>query len=168
MDGGIADWQKIGMAQWKDIEETVAETVSHYLTKQAGITEFIKPSYSKTLVYNLPRLKQFKDFSKAVYIEDFGKILAKYRFGEKNLKWESLFNSINSVDFDIVDYAKKYETYVMTFKDEIMDIILEAVNDKNLHSYVKESFERGWGNYDLNEIGFAESLIIAMAKLGVK
>lgn len=170
INGGTYDWDKFSLNKWNEIEETVAETVAHYLTRQAGVKEYIVPSYPGYLVQNLPKLKKLNEFKNAVKIEDFGKTLSKYRFMKNNAGWKSLYDKINSVKIDMVKYAKSYEKYVMDNKEEIVNIIFEStgMKDKKIKKHIRESIDDGWDWYDFEEDGFIESLIIAMTKLGVK
>jgi hypothetical protein len=152
-------------------EEIIAETVANYLTKTVGITKEFKPAYSNYLVANLPRLKQLPEFVGCNTVADFGEVLVKYRYGNKRIiGWGELKNQIESQPFDLVGYAKQYEEYVKKHKDEIIEVIFEATgsNNQETKSHISQSIDRGWANYNINEPGFLDSLIIAMNRLGVK
>jgi len=61
-NGTVSDINKIGDAAYRDVEETVAETVAYYMTRKAGITEELVPSYVSKMINNLPKLKRLPEF----------------------------------------------------------------------------------------------------------
>lgn len=146
-------------------EETVAECVAHYMTKEAGITEEIMPSYSNYLINNLPKLKQLPEYKKCSTIADFGKILSKYRYGAVDAELLDLRGSLEKINIDINEYAKQYRQYVMDNLDDIVNKIKENSPDAPF-SVIKDYVEDGWHN--MKGQGFNDSLILAMNRLGVK
>lgn len=153
------------------VEETVAETVAHYMSEKAGITSEIAPSYSNYLVINLPKLKKLPEFSGCNSISDFGKILAKYRYDFTDAQLTSLSELLDSQAFDLKEYAKQYESYVRQNIDSIVDLIYEnqGQNNERLKPIIKDSILRNWQTYNSERAnGFTDSLIIAMNRLGVK
>ncbi|MCO5387806.1 MAG: minor capsid protein [Desulfosporosinus sp.] len=171
--------QKIGAKDWTDIEETATEAAAHYMTRKLGITDEIAASYAEKLIRNLPRLKQLDEFKDCVKLEDFGAKFLKYRFAEttKTVDWERLSTELVGVSVNsLADYAPQYESYVMSHKAEMLELLYDSVSENgklsDKASYMRileHSFDSGWKVYsDVDGPGFTQSLIIAMQRLGVK
>ncbi|AEE95298.1 hypothetical protein [Mahella australiensis] len=153
------------------LEDTIAEVIAHYMVKEAGNTEEITPAYSGYLIQILPSLKKMPEFKDCETIADFGEQLAKYRFGaSRKAGWEEINKAISTYPIDVTQYAKQYEQYVKDNMDSIVEAIMDnqGLEDSDLRAAVRTSIENGWENYDINELGFQDSLIIAMNRLGVK
>ena len=68
-------------------------------------------------------LKEFKDCKT---IEDFGEIMFDYRLGnKKTAEWSKMYNTLSSLHFDKLEYAKKYFDYIENNLDDITDKIIE-------------------------------------------
>jgi len=170
MHGLISDERWTGDPKWLDIEETVAETVAHFMAKKAGVTGEIAPSYSDRLVLNLPRLKRLHGFENCSSIADFGEVLAKYRYEMPTAQWAQISDLLTKNLFDVVEYSKQYEAYVKKHLDEIVALIYENTGaDNNVtKDLIRGSVVQGWKEYNLDYPGFADSLIIAMNRKGVR
>lgn len=170
-NGTVSDVLKIGDHAHRDFEETVAETVAHYMTKKAGITEEIVPSYASKLVVNLPKLKRLPEFSNCKKIEDFGGVLAKYRYDKPTSQWEKYTTYLAKEELDIVKYSKSYKAYVINNINEIVELIVEAEGATNLSVKSKEAIAnriiKAWENEDSNSSTYYVSLVIAMNRIGV-
>lgn len=176
--GLFQDRNAVGMDKWTRFEETAAETVAQYLLKTAGVKKEIGFSYSQYLVENLPRLKKLEEFADCKTVTDFGRSFMRYRFSENHntAEWGSLASRVEAVTFDLEEYAKQYENYVMNHQDEILELLYDSVQDQNkltdkagYIATIKRSFEAGWKNKkDTFGPAFSDSLIIAMNRLGVK
>jgi hypothetical protein len=152
-------------------EDTAAEVVAHYLVREAGIEGEIAPSYSKYLIEVLPSLKKNPEFAECKTIADFGERLAKYRFSEpRKIGWEEIDKIVRENQIDVLEYAEQYKDYVFQNMDSIVETIAENTGDKRpvMKNAIKDSIRRGWIMQDTDEIGFADSLAIAMNRLGVK
>lgn len=175
---GLKIDKNFGALDWVNIEETATESAALYLKKAAGITKEITPAYSDKLIWNLPRLKQLEEFKDCTTIEDFGAKFLKYRFSDnsKTVEWTRLANNIDKQPLDMVQYAKQYEKHVLENKNEILEMLFDAVTDTTKVSKkefykqaITKSFEEGWNVYqDKYGLAFTQSLIIAMNRLGVK
>lgn len=171
MTGARLEYSRLGFERWVAVEETVAETVAHYMAKQAGFTQEIVPSYSKYLVQNLPRLKQLPEFASCNSIADFGKVLAQHRYEYRTADWEELAKNIANHQVDMIKYAKQYEKYIKYHVDEIVQGLgdlsgITSITDEQ-HKYISDLIIKAWDNMDIDAPAFTDSLIIAMNRLGV-
>ncbi len=151
----------------REAEETVAETVAHFMLKEAGIQEEICPSYSNLLVNNLPKLKQLQEFRDCAKITDFGKILSKYRYIDRDSELITLRSQLASQQIDLVGYSSQYKDYIFNNIDSIAAKIAEN-NPSTSVDIIKRAINGSWNNMDVNGPGFTDSLIVAMNRLGVK
>jgi hypothetical protein len=171
MNGAPINISGFGPSAFRDVEETVAESVSHFIARTAGITEELTPSYAKVLARNLPRLKRLPGFEKCSTIADFGKELAKYRYSKKyrTASWKQLAGQLAGVDLDLTGYAAQYEGYVTGHLEEITDLVLENQGGKYPRDLVRNSIVNGWKRpYNQGEPGFWDSLAVAMNRVGVQ
>jgi hypothetical protein len=171
MTGARIEYSRLGFDRWVAVEETVAETVAHFMARQAGITQEIVPSYSQYLVHNLPRLKSLPEFASCNSIADFGRVLAQYRYEYRIADWEELAKKIANQQVDMIKYAKQYEKYIMDHVDEIIQGLgdlsgITSITDEQ-HKYISDLIIKAWDSMDINAPAFIDSLIIAMNRLGV-
>lgn len=168
MNGYITDEKWLGDPDWLDVEETVAESVAHFMVRKAGIEEEIAPAYSERLIRNLPKLKRLPEYSQCTTIADFGRVLSKYRYEERTARWMPIADYLAKETLDVVEYSKQYEKYVKDHFDEIVDLILENNGFAVERHVIEASVYDGWTYRDTDYPGFTDSLIIAMNRLGVR
>ncbi|HFI0686990.1 TPA: phage minor head protein [Streptococcus suis] len=163
---------------WLDIEETFAETSSHYAIKQAGIDAKLSPAYPDKLVNVLPRLKQLDKFKNASTLSDFGEIAWNERLAGQASTWESLAKEVNDIQHDWVSYGKRYEKYIKENETDLLGLMLQNMpqydNEQirgmmlgDLHSALDKA-ENG-GQLNSNEqMVYSNILAVAMNLIGVK
>ena len=126
MNGLKTDLRSLGKYEFLLIEETFTESTAHYLIKELGISDNLMPAYSGYLTETLPKLKMLKEFKDCKTIEDFGEIMFDYRLGNrKTAEWSKIYNTLSSLHFDKLEYAKKYFDYIENNLDVITDKIIE-------------------------------------------
>lgn len=126
MNGLKTDLRSLGKYEFLLIEETFTESTAHYLIKELGISDNLMPAYSGYLTETLPKLKMLKEFKDCKTIEDFGEIMFDYRLGnKKTAEWSKMYNTLSSLHFDKLEYAKKYFDYIKNNLDVITDKIIE-------------------------------------------
>ncbi len=164
---------------WKPLEETFAETTSHYLSSLVGIGDDLIPSYSSILAENLPKLKQIPKFKDCETFLDIGRIGVEYRWGKTpSANWNDLFSELQNVKLDKVDYASKYLGYIKKHKDRMVDRFLE-VNPPYLVQYRStmlddleagiKSVENGtYPNNSNEKMLFDAAFVNAMKEVGLK
>lgn len=183
-DNTKTDYRKVGDKEWRKIEETFAECVSHYMVKhELGIKKELPIVYSEYLIEVLPKLKKYTpDYKNCNTISDFGKVASKYRFGKRAMSnWGSTSSIVENNDLDIYNYAKNYIDYISLTKNELIDIILpeyEQTSDnllKQLDNILNQFKSKNIPNiFNLTDEEkkkfyiFYDTLIIAMNRLGVK
>lgn len=163
---------------WLDIEETFAETSSHYAIKQAGIDAKLSPAYPGKLVNVLPRLKQLDKFKDATYLSDFGEIAWNERLAGQASTWESLAKEVNDIQHDWVAYGKVYEKYIKENETDLLGLMLQNMpqydNEQirgmmlgDLHSALDKAENGGWLSSN-EEMVYSNILVVAMNLIGVK
>ncbi|MGQ7335471.1 phage head morphogenesis protein [Streptococcus suis] len=163
---------------WLDIEETFAETSSHYAIKQAGIDVKLSPAYPDKLVNVLPRLKQLDKFKNASTLSDFGEVAWNERLAGQASTWESLAKEVNDIQHDWVSYGKQYEKYIKENKTDLLGLMLQNMpqydNEQirgmmlgDLHSALDKA-ENGGGLNSNEEMVYSNILVVAMNLIGVK
>lgn len=183
-DNTRTDYRKVGDKEWRKIEETFAECVSHYMVEhELGIKKELPIVYSEYLIEVLPKLKKYTpDYKNCNTISDFGKVASKYRFGKRAMSnWGSTSSIVENNDLDIYNYAKNYIDYISLTKNELIDIILpeyEQTSDnllKQLDNILNQFKSKNIPNiFNLTDEEkkkfyiFYDTLIIAMNRLGVK
>lgn len=183
-DNTRTDYRKVGDKEWRKIEETFAECVSHYMVEhELGIKKELPIVYSEYLIEVLPKLKKYTpDYKNCNIISDFGKVASKYRFGKRAMSnWGSTSSIVENNDLDIYNYAKNYIDYISLTKNELIDIILpeyEQTSDnllKQLDNILNQFKSKNIPNiFNLTDEEkkkfyiFYDTLIIAMNRLGVK
>ncbi len=173
---GLKTDYPIDKAKWLHIEETFAESSAHYLTKQAGITAEISPSYPKKLVDVLPRLKRTGKFKDCKTIADFGKIAWNDRIKGNSGEWLGVYNEAMKVKHDWVKYTEKYIDYIDKNKEELIDVMLENMpQSRQYRNYMINDVANARVKIKTNdlltsneEIVMSNLLAIAMNRLGVK
>lgn len=174
-DGLKTDFGSLSNGAWLDIEETFAESSSHYLASQIGITD-LAPSYAARLCEMLPRLKKLPEFSSCSSIADFGEIAFNGRMNGTGAEWAELYNRAMSVPHNWKSYSKQYFPEISANMDDYIDKMLE--NMPNYKQY-RESMKRELGlaiekisngsTLTHNEnLVVANVVSIAMNRLGVK
>ena len=176
-NGLVHDIGDISFQEWAYVDDVFAEVTAHHLTKSVGITKEIAPSYASHLVKSLPKLKTLPEFSSCNTIADFGEVAYRYRFSDTgNAQWKSIFDVINSSNDGIIDYSKKYISYIEENKSELVDKLLENMpkfsNYKSnmvgdIDTAIK-NINDGYGLSGNEKMVFENALIIAMNRLGVK
>ncbi|QWV87426.1 phage head morphogenesis protein [Streptococcus parasuis] len=163
---------------WLDIEETFAETSSHYAIKQAGIDAKLSPAYPDKLVNVLPRLKQLDRFKNASTLSDFGEVAWNERLAGQASTWESLAKEVNDIQHDWVSYGKQYEKYIKENETDLLGLMLQNMpqydNEQirgmmlgDLHSALDKAENGGWLNSN-EEMVYSNILVVAMNLIGVK
>lgn len=167
-----------GSIRWLDIEETFAETSSHYAIIQAGINEKISPAYPDKLVEILPRLKQTDKFKKAKTLSDFGEIAWNDRLNGRASTWLELAKEVEAIDHDWIEYSKQYKDYITKNRDKLMDKMLENMpSNKDFKDYMLTDLDNALEKIDNDDLtGFTSNenmiysniLANAMNEIGVK
>ena len=163
---------------WLDIEETFAETSSHYAIKQAGIDVKLSPAYPDKLVNVLPRLKQLDKFKNASTLSDFGEVAWNERLAGQASTWESLAKEVNDIQHDWVSYGKQYEKYIKENETDLLGLMLQNMpqydNEQirgmmlgDLHSALDKAENGGRLNSN-EEMVYSNILVVAMNLIGVK
>lgn len=163
---------------WLDIEETFAETSSHYAIKQAGIDAKLSPAYPDKLVNVLPRLKQLDKFKNASTLSDFGEVAWNERLAGQASTWESLAKEVNDIQHDWVSYGKQYEKYIKENETDLLGLMFQNMprydNEQirgmmlgDLHSALDKAENGGWLNSN-EEMVYSNILVVAMNLIGVK
>ncbi len=163
---------------WLDIEETFAETSSHYAIIQAGINEKISPAYPDKLVNVLPRLKQTDKFKDAKFLSDFGEIAWNDRLNGTASTWLELAKEVEAIDHDWIEYSKQYKDYITKNRDKLMDKMLENMpSNKDFKDYMLTDLDNALHKIDNDDLtGFTGNenmvysniLVNAMNEIGVK
>lgn len=126
MNGLKTDFMTLGKYEFLMIEETFTESTAHYLIRELGIADNLMPAYSGYLTETLPKLKMLKEFKDCKTIEDFGEIMFDYRFGnKKTAEWTKIYNTLDNLHFDKLEYARKYFSYIENNLDDIADKMIE-------------------------------------------
>lgn len=167
-----------GSIRWLDIEETFAETSSHYAIIQAGINEKISPAYPDKLVNVLPRLKQTDKFKDAKFLSDFGEIAWNDRLNGTASTWLELAKEVEAIDHDWIEYSKQYKDYITKNRDKLMDKMLENMpSNKDFKDYMLTDLDNALDKIDNDDLtGFTGNenmiysniLVNAMNEIGVK
>lgn len=174
------DWKtgNFNKISWLEIEETFAETSSHFAAKQAGIVETLSPAYADKLVNTLPRLKQTETFKNARYLHEFGEIAWEKRLNGQSSTWEPLANELSNIEHDWKKYGLKYKEFIETNEELVFDLIygnMPAYNQPHYHSAFKKdlssALSKAENNQELSpneEFVYSNVLINAMNMKGVK
>ena len=141
--------------EWLQVEETFAESSSHYIMKELGFKEEIAPAYSDKLVEMLPRLKKLDKFKDCSSISDFGKIAWEDRLKGVNPEWANLYDESMAVKHNWKEYSKQYFNYIENNTDELVDKILENMPEYKAHksqmvNECKTAMENINKNFSLN------------------
>lgn len=162
--------------EWAYIDDVFAESTSHYITKNIGISREIAPSYAGHLIDTLPKLKKLPDFKDCKTIADFGEVAYKYRFSNTlNASWKPLLNELSKIDIDMIEYSKDYTDYIVKNKDDLVDKLLENMPKyKQYKSNMVQDIDtavrainNGYKPSGNEKMIFENALIIAMNRLGV-
>lgn len=194
VDGLKSDSIKLGMTDFIDVEETFAESVSHYIAKAIGVTDDLKAagellgtrtdmsfSYSEKLVRNLPKLKKLDAFKDCETVADFGEVGYKFRFGaadEVTAEWAEISKHLSNTEFNLKDYSKRYSEYITENTDDLLDVMLDSLVDfraykKTMVDELKHALELVDSEEAFiltgNEKMLLENtLLVAMNRIGVK
>ena len=164
--------------KWLDVEETFAETSSHYAVKELGFTGKLAPSYAERLVNTLPRLKQIEKFKDCEFITDFGKIAWEDRLDGQASEWLDLAKEMGAVDHDWPKYGLQYKDYIEENKDALFDLMLGNMPQYDV-DYIRASMKNDLDNALKNTANgkrlegnegmiYSNILINAMNSVGVK
>lgn len=156
--GSTIDYgQRFDGFSWTDIEETFAETSSHYAVQALGIEKKLSPAYPQILVDTLPRLKQLEKYQNASSLADFGKIAWKDRLDGTPSMWQGLAKELDGIDHDWQTYGLQYEPYINSNKDAMFSNFIENSprnNDPQTIETMKEelasAFEKTRNGQPLN------------------
>lgn len=166
----------ITMQDWLYVEETFAESTANYIAKSVGISREIAPAYAEKLVTSLPKLKTLPDFNHCSTIADFGEVAFDFRFSANgNAKWKTLFNELQNVKLDLVQYSKPYISYIEKNKSELVDKLLENMPEfvsykTNMVNDIDNALDKlnnGYYPGGNEKMIFENALIITMNRLGV-
>lgn len=167
----------ISFRDWAYLDDVFAETTAHYMNKSIGIVKEITPSYARHLIDTLPKLKKLPEFKTCNTISDFGKVAYNYRFSSNNnAKWKSMWDTLNKIDHNMIDYSKPYIKYISENKGELVDQLLENIpqysNYKNnmvddLTDAISD-INNGYNISGNKQMVFENALVISMNRLGVK
>ena len=179
-NGRLTDMNKSGFGKmkWLDVEETFAETSSHYAVKELGFTGKLAPSYAERLVNTLPRLKQIEKFKDCEFITDFGKIAWEDRLDGQASEWLDLAKEMGAVDHDWPKYGLQYKDYIEENKDALFDLMLGNMPQYDV-DYIRASMKNDLDNALKNTANgkrlegnegmiYSNILINAMNSVGVK
>ena len=111
---------------WSEMEETFAESASHYMLERYGVTKKLAPAYPDKIVRNLPRLKQLDLFSGCSTIQDFGKVVFETRQNGGNGNWKQMYRSMRKIKLDS-RYDIQYFDYIRKHEDELFYMACENV-----------------------------------------
>lgn len=126
MAGSTIDRNKsYGGLRWLDIEETFAETSSHYAVQAMGIEKKLSPAYPHILVDTLPRLKQLEKYQDASSLADFGKIAWEDRLKGMPSQWNDLARELDKINHDWHAYGLKYEPYIKNNTEALFTNFIE-------------------------------------------
>ena len=128
---------------WRNIEETFAESSAHYLVEQYGIGKKLAPSYPEMIVMNLPRLKLLDEFKGCTTIQDFGKIVYEKRIGGGNGVWKKLSKRVRKVKLQD-NYQCQYFDYIRKNESKLFEMYFENMPGFQLFkdSLVEELHEK--------------------------
>lgn len=171
------DVGSISFRNWAYLDDVFAETTAHYMNKSIGIVKEITPSYARHLIDTLPKLKKLPEFKTCNTISDFGKVAYNYRFSSNNnAKWKLMWDTLNKIDHNMIDYSKDYLDYITGNKGELVDQLLENMPQ---HSNYKNNMvndltdaisdiNNGYSISGNKQMVFENALVISMNRLGVK
>lgn len=107
------------------IEETFAESSSHYAISRLGIKEQLSPAYAEYLLDTVPRLKKLEKYSSINNIIDLGEIAWNDRLNGQNSQWNELANQIGKIEHNWQQYGLQYKDYILEHKERLIDKFLE-------------------------------------------
>ncbi|MHC1681378.1 MAG: hypothetical protein AB6733_00195 [Clostridiaceae bacterium] len=162
--------------KWLEVEETFAESSSHFMVKTLGIDEEISPSYAEKLVNMLPRLKQIDKYKDCSSISDFGEIAWADRLNDVHPEWEGLYDECMKVSIDFNTYAAQYIPYIESNKEVLVDLTLANMPQYEQYrtSFLRDCTDainkiRNNDNLNSNQnMVFKNVLANAMNRLGVR
>lgn len=119
------------------IEETFAESSSHYAISRLGIKEQLSPAYAEYLLDTVPRLKKLEKYSSINNIIDLGEIAWNDRLNGQNSQWNKLAGEIKKINHDWQYYGLQYEDYIKNHKERLVDKFLEnAPSQRKYRDYM--------------------------------
>jgi SPP1 gp7 family putative phage head morphogenesis protein len=171
------DIGSISFRDWAYLDDVFAEVTAHYMNKSIGITKEITPSYARHLIDTLPKLKKLPEFKSCNTIADFGKVAYNYRFStNNNAEWKSMWDALNKIDHNMIDYSKYYLDYITKNKDKLVDQLLENMPQYSAYknnmiddlTNAIDDINNGFNISGNRQMVFEQALIISMNRLGVK
>ena len=158
------------------IEETFAESSSHYAISRLGIKEQLSPAYAEYLLDTVPRLKKLEKYSSINNIIDLGEIAWNDRLNGQNSQWNELANQIDKIEHNWQEYGLQYKDYILEHKERLVDKFLEnAPNQRKYKDYMIKDIDNIFSKLNKNEqlthpekFVYQNVLVNAMNEEGVK
>ena len=158
------------------IEETFAESSSHYAISRLGIKEQLSPAYAEYLVDTVPRLKKLEKYSSINNIVDLGEIAWNDRLNGQNSQWNELANQIAKIEHDWQQYGLQYKDYILDHKERLVDKFLEnAPSQRKYRKHMIGDIDSIFSKLNKNEqlthsetFVYQNVLVNAMNEEGVK
>ena len=158
------------------IEETFAESSSHYAISRLGIKEQLSPAYAEYLLDTVPRLKKLEKYSSINNIIDLGEIAWNDRLNGQNSQWNDLVNQIDKIEHNWQQYGLHYKDYIIEHKERLVDKFLEnAPNQRKYKVHMIKDIDNIFSKLDKNEqlthpekFVYQNVLVNAMNEEGVK
>ena len=158
------------------IEETFAESSSHYAISRLGIKEQLSPAYAEYLLDTVPRLKKLEKYSSINNIIDLGEIAWNDRLNGQNSQWNDLVNQIDKIEHNWQQYGLQYKDYIIEHKERLVDKFLEnAPNQRKYKVHMIKDIDNIFSKLDKNEqlthpekFVYQNVLVNAMNEEGVK
>ena len=158
------------------IEETFAESSSHYAISRLGIKEQLSPAYAEYLLDTVPRLKKLEKYSSINNIIDLGEIAWNDRLNGQNSQWNDLVNQIDKIEHNWQQYGLQYKDYIIEHKERLVDKFLEnAPNQRKYKVHMIKDIDNIFSKLDKNEqlthpekFVYKNVLVNAMNEEGVK
>ena len=158
------------------IEETFAESSSHYAISRLGIKEQLSPAYAEYLLDTVPRLKKLEKYSSINNIIDLGEIAWNDRLNGQNSQWNELANQIDKIEHNWQEYGLQYKDYILEHKERLVDKFLEnAPNQRKYKDYMIKDIDNIFSKLNKNEqlthpekFVYQNVLVNAMNEEGIK
>ena len=158
------------------IEETFAESSSHYAISRLGIKEQLSPAYAEYLLDTVPRLKKLEKYSSINNIIDLGEIAWNDRLNGQNSQWNELANQIDKIEHNWQEYGLQYKAYILEHKERLVDKFLEnAPNQRKYKDYMIKDIDNIFSKLNKNEqlthpekFVYQNVLVNAMNEEGIK
>lgn len=158
------------------IEETFAESSSHYAISRLGIKEQLSPAYAEYLLDTVPRLKKLEKYSSINNIIDLGEIAWNDRLNGQSSQWNELASQIGKIEHNWQQYGLQYKDYIIEHKERLVDKFLEnAPNQRKYKDYMIKDIDNIFSKLNKNEqlthpekFVYQNVLVNAMNEEGIK